>query len=130
MDIDQTRTFLVITAHGSFLEAARQLHLSQSTVSARIRRLEDELGTRLFVRNRAGASLTPTGRRFLEHAKCLVLMAASFITTGRLHRVPESPEYVHPAYMVNPRESDSPVLEQAVEGLRELTTKERAAHQR
>ncbi len=75
MDIDQARTFLAITAHGSFLEAARQLHLTQSTVSARIRRLEEELGTRLFVRNRSGASLTPAGRRFLNHAKRLVLTA-------------------------------------------------------
>lgn len=75
MDIDQARTFLAITAHGSFLEAARHLHLTQSTVSARIRRLEDELGVRLFVRNRAGASLTPAGRRFLDHAKRLVLTA-------------------------------------------------------
>jgi DNA-binding transcriptional LysR family regulator len=72
MDIQQARTFLAITAHGSFLEAARQLHLTQSTVSARIQRLEDELGARLFVRNRSGASLTAAGRRFLEHAKRLV----------------------------------------------------------
>jgi DNA-binding transcriptional LysR family regulator len=75
VDIDQARTFLAITAHGSFLEAAHQLHLTQSTVSARIRNLEDELGTRLFVRNRAGASLTPAGRRFLDYAKRLVLTA-------------------------------------------------------
>jgi len=39
MDIDQARTFFAITANGSFLEAARQLHLTQSTVSARIRQL-------------------------------------------------------------------------------------------
>jgi len=75
VDIDQARTFLTITAHGSFLEAARQLHLTQSTVSARIRRLEDELGTTLFRRNRAGASLTIAGRRFLDYAKRLVLTA-------------------------------------------------------
>ncbi|MCW8956105.1 MAG: LysR family transcriptional regulator [Gammaproteobacteria bacterium] len=279
MDIDQARTFLTITAHGSFLEASRQLHLTQSTISARIQRLEDELGSRLFIRNRAGASLTPAGRRFLEYAKRLVLtadqardevglperyrasiriggrialwegflpqlvgwmrrratdvvirsdigfedglmrsliegtldiglmytpthspgliverlfdetlvlvsthpddtgpgedyiyiewgpsfyaqhaqsypdlerpaqiasigwlgiqnilanggscflparMAADFIAAGRLHRVPESPEYIHPAYMVYPRETDNPVMEQAVEGLRELAVK-------
>ncbi len=75
MDIDQARTFLAITANGSFLEAAKQLHLTQSTVSARIQRLEEELGARLFVRNRAGTSLTPAGRRFLEYAKRLVLTA-------------------------------------------------------
>jgi len=76
MDIDQVRTFLAINAHGSFLEAARQLHLTQSTVSARIRRLEEELGARLFKRNRAGASLSPAGHRFLEYGKRLVLTAA------------------------------------------------------
>ena len=75
MDIDQARTFLAITANGSFLEAAKQLHLTQSTVSARIQRLEEELNARLFVRNRAGASLTPAGRRFLDYAKRLVLTA-------------------------------------------------------
>jgi DNA-binding transcriptional LysR family regulator len=73
MDIAQARTFLAIAAHGSFLEAARQLHLTQSTVSARIQRLEAELGARLFVRNRSGASLTSSGRRFQQHAKRLVL---------------------------------------------------------
>jgi len=75
VDIDQARTFLAITAGGSFLEAAHQLHVTQSTVSARILRLEDELGTRLFVRNRSGASLTPAGRRFLDYAKRLILTA-------------------------------------------------------
>jgi DNA-binding transcriptional LysR family regulator len=73
VDIDQARTFLTIAAHGSFLEAAKRLHLTQSTVSARIQNLEADLGAKLFVRNRAGASLTPAGRRFLQHAKNLVL---------------------------------------------------------
>jgi DNA-binding transcriptional LysR family regulator len=73
MEIDQARTFLAIAAHGSFLEAARRLHLTQSTVSARIQALEADLGAKLFVRNRAGATLTPAGRRFLQHAKTLLL---------------------------------------------------------
>ena len=73
MDFEQIRTFLSVAANGSFLEAARRLHVTQSTVSARIQNLEDYLGTRLFVRNRAGASLTPTGKRFLRHAKSLLL---------------------------------------------------------
>lgn len=73
MDFEQVRTFLSVAANGSFLEAAKRLHVTQSTVSARIQNLEDYLGTRLFVRNRAGASLTPTGKRFLRHAKSLLL---------------------------------------------------------
>jgi hypothetical protein len=47
--------------------------VTQSTVSARIQHLEADLGARLFVRNRSGASLTPAGRRFLQHANSLVL---------------------------------------------------------
>ena len=75
MDIEQVRTFLAIAANGSFLAAARQLHLTQSTVSARVQRLEEELDARLFVRNRSGASPTQAGRRFMEHAKRLLLTA-------------------------------------------------------
>ena len=73
MDIDQARTFLAIAAHGSFLEASNRLHITQSTVSARIQHLEADLGAKLFVRNRAGAVLTAAGRRFMQHAKTLVL---------------------------------------------------------
>ncbi|MFW5454758.1 LysR family transcriptional regulator [Thioalkalivibrio sulfidiphilus] len=73
MDTDQIRTFLAVAAYGSFLEAAERLHVTQSTVSARIQRLEADLGNRLFVRNRSGASLTAAGRRFLRHAKSLLL---------------------------------------------------------
>lgn len=75
MDIDQARTFLVIATQGSFQDASKQLHLTQSTISARIRNLEDELGARLFTRNRSGATLTPAGQRFLTYAKRLVLTA-------------------------------------------------------
>ena len=73
MDSEQVRTFLAVAAHGSFLEAANRVHVTQSTVSARIQSLEKFLGTSLFVRNRAGAVLTPAGRQFLRHAKTLML---------------------------------------------------------
>jgi DNA-binding transcriptional LysR family regulator len=73
MDIEQVRTFLAVAAHGSFQEAANRVHVTQSTVSARIQGLEQYLNARLFVRNRSGATLTAAGRRFLRHAKTLVL---------------------------------------------------------
>jgi len=76
MDTDQVRTFLAVVAHGSFQEAAGRLHVTQSTVSARIQALETTLGARLFLRSRAGASLTPAGRRFVRHAKSLMLTVA------------------------------------------------------
>lgn len=73
MDIEQIRTFLAVAANGSFLEASNRLHVTQSTVSARIQNLESYLGTRLFQRNRAGATLTQAGHRFMRHAKSLML---------------------------------------------------------
>jgi DNA-binding transcriptional LysR family regulator len=72
MDIDRARTFLEIVHCGSFLRAADRLHVTQTTVSARIRTLEDELGRQLFVRNRNGAQLTPAGREFERFAQSFV----------------------------------------------------------
>jgi DNA-binding transcriptional LysR family regulator len=72
MDISLARTFLAILDTGSFINAADVLHVTQSTVSARIRSLEDQLGMRLFVRDRSGATLTLAGRRFQRHAQGLV----------------------------------------------------------
>jgi LysR family transcriptional regulator, flagellar master operon regulator len=86
MDTEQVRTFLAVVAHGSFLEAATRLHVTQSTVSARIQALETRLGARLFVRNRAGASLTPAGRRFVRHAKSLMLTVAQALQDVGLPR--------------------------------------------
>ena len=54
MDIELARTFLEVIDAGSFLGAAARLHVTQSTVSARIRTLEERMGRRLFVRNKAG----------------------------------------------------------------------------
>lgn len=72
MDTEFARTFLAVTAAGNFVGAAAKLHVTQSTVSARIKTLEQQLGTPLFRRGRGGAELTAAGRRFLRHAKVLV----------------------------------------------------------
>ncbi|CAG0985555.1 HTH-type transcriptional regulator GltR [Rhodocyclaceae bacterium] len=72
MDIELARTFLAVAASGNFVGAADRLHITQSTVSARIQALESQLGTRLFRRGRSGAELTPAGQRFMRHAKTLV----------------------------------------------------------
>lgn len=72
MDTEWARTFQAIVTSGSFVGAARRLHITQSTVSARIRALEQQLGSRLFVRNKSGATLTPAGRHFMKHAATLI----------------------------------------------------------
>lgn len=72
METEFARTFLVVVAEGSFVNAASRLHVTQSTVSARVHALEEYLGCTLFVRNKAGAALTPAGQQFQKHASSLV----------------------------------------------------------
>ena len=72
MDIELARTFLAIVSAGSFVRAAERLHVSQTTVSARVRSLEQQLRRPLFIRNKTGASLTPAGEQFLRRAPTLV----------------------------------------------------------
>jgi DNA-binding transcriptional LysR family regulator len=76
MDTEQARTFLAIVTAGSFAGAADRLNVTPSTVSARIFALEELLGCRLFVRNKAGAVLTASGRQFQKHASTLVRTVA------------------------------------------------------
>jgi len=71
MDTELARTFLTVVAAGNFVSAAERLHVSQSTVSTRIHALETHLGCVLFVRNKAGTTLTPAGRQFQRHASTL-----------------------------------------------------------
>ncbi|MCB1462290.1 MAG: LysR family transcriptional regulator [Nitratireductor sp.] len=72
MNTEHARTFLAVADTGSFVAAAQRLHVTQSTVSARVRALEENLGRQLFIRNKAGAQLTSSGSRFLKHAGLMV----------------------------------------------------------
>ena len=72
MNIDLARTFLEIAETGNFNKAAERLAVTQSTVSMRIKALEDELGRSLFTRGKAGAELTAAGIQFQRYASTMV----------------------------------------------------------
>lgn len=72
MDIELARTFLAIARSGSFGTAAAHLHVTQTTVTARVQRLEDALGCQLFVRGPQGARLSDDGHGFVPYATRLV----------------------------------------------------------
>ena len=72
MDIDLLRTFLEVHRTRHFGRAADNLYLSQSAISARIRHLEDQVGTPLFTRDRNDIRLTAVGKRLLPHAESIV----------------------------------------------------------
>ncbi len=62
------RAFLEIAATGSFQLAAEKLFVTQSTISARIKVLEEQLNRPLFIRKRNGSELTAGGHHFYRHA--------------------------------------------------------------
>ena len=71
MDTQLLKTFLEIYRTRHFGQAAENLHLSQSAVSARIRLLEEELGVSLFTRDRNNIQLTAAGQKLLRHAESI-----------------------------------------------------------
>lgn len=69
MDLQQIKYFLAVVDFGTFLAAAEQVHVSQPTLSAGVRKLEDSLNVRLFHRGSRAATLTAAGELFLAHAR-------------------------------------------------------------
>lgn len=72
MDVNLARTFLMVAETGSFIDAGRRMNITQSTVSARIKVLEELLGRPLFARSKSGAELTAAGEQFQKHALAIV----------------------------------------------------------
>jgi DNA-binding transcriptional LysR family regulator len=68
MTLQQLRYFLATCQHGSFAAAADALYLAQPSVAEQIRRLEQELGVRLFFRTGRRLELTDPGRQLQSHA--------------------------------------------------------------
>lgn len=68
-DWDHLRVFLQLARTPRLAEAAPQLGVDQSTVSRRIRRLEQRLGSRLFDRSNQGYTLTTQGQALVAHAE-------------------------------------------------------------
>jgi LysR family nitrogen assimilation transcriptional regulator len=73
----QFKYFISIVEHGSFTKAAERLFIAQSALSMQMKKLEDELGTALFIRNANGISLTPAGDAFLRHAHLVTAQVAA-----------------------------------------------------
>jgi DNA-binding transcriptional LysR family regulator len=74
LSIKQVRYFIAAADAGQVSQAAIELNVSQSAVTAAIKQLEDDLSVRLFDRQPSGVALTAEGTRFLQHAR--IIMAA------------------------------------------------------
>ena len=76
LDTDQLRSFMAIVDSGSFTRAAERVHKTQSAVSMHIRRLEEQLGRALFVKNGRGVKLSGDGQRLVEFAREMLRIEA------------------------------------------------------
>ena len=71
-ELVRLKSFLVAAEHLNFSEAAKQLHLAQSTISHHIKTLEKEMGTEMFDRSGGGLAITEAGRLLLPWARKLI----------------------------------------------------------
>src|SRR5580692_8138732 len=77
MELRQLEYLVAVAEEASFTRAAGRVHISQSGVSAQIRRLEHELGATLIDRSARAARLTDAGAAALPHARAALAAAAA-----------------------------------------------------
>ena len=134
MDFSLLKSFTAVADEKSFSTAAKHLFISQQSLSKQIAKLEEELGTTLFVRSRP-LSLTPDGKQFLQTAKEILQLkqqyeessshsfsGSHFIHVGIEHTVARAilpyvlPQYLkdHPDTYVKVTEESPAVLHKSI----------------
>jgi DNA-binding transcriptional LysR family regulator len=83
MELRHLRYFVAIAEERSFTRAAERLWIAQPGLSTQMRRLEAELGVKLFERRTRGVDLTHAGELFLERARVTIAAAETAAATGR-----------------------------------------------
>src|ERR1700722_20826193 len=73
-DTELLRSFVAVAQNGGFTRAAKMLNSTQSTISAQIRRLEDEAGRALFVRSTRSVQLTSAGEMLLGYSRTILCL--------------------------------------------------------
>jgi len=79
ISLKQLRYYLTAAKHKSIRQAAKELQISQPSLSAQLKLLEETLGMPLFERTRGGITLTPIGRELIPESKAAVDAAQSII---------------------------------------------------
>ncbi|MFJ5407728.1 putrescine utilization regulator PtrR [Pectobacterium punjabense] len=83
MDLTQLRMFCLVAETGSVARAAEQLHRVPSNLTTRLRQLELELGTDLFIREKQRLRLSPIGHNFLCYAQRILALSEEAISMTR-----------------------------------------------
>ncbi len=72
MTLQQLKYMIIVAERGSITEAAKELYISQPSLSGAIKEVEKESGITIFSRCRAGVALTKEGMEFLGYARQVV----------------------------------------------------------
>ena len=88
--IRQLQYLIALAEHGSFSKAAKNCNVTQSTLSAGIKELENLLGHNVVDRSNRRAALTPLGKMILEDAKAVIARAADITARARTLEQPLS----------------------------------------
>ncbi len=127
MELVQLKYYVTIADTLSFTKAAQQLHVSQPALSYQMKRLESELGARLFDRGRRKIALTSDGEVFLPLAQAVLFRADEAIRVFREHLGVEAGQvrmgcnpsvatYLVPSLLASFRQNFPRVRVQLVEG--------------
>lgn len=104
MTLQQLKYFIAIADCGSINEAAKQLYISQPTLSNALRELETEIGLTLFARTNKGIHLLAEGFEFLGYAR-QVIEQTSLLEEKYLHSAPRKHRFCvstqHYSFAVN-----------------------------
>lgn len=73
MDMKELKYLAVLAEEESISRAAERLYMAQSSLSQFLHQFESEIGTKLFVRTSKGITPTYSGKRFIEHAREILL---------------------------------------------------------
>lgn len=90
IDSRQLRTFIALAHSGSFTQAGREVHLTQSAISHAIKALENDLGAQLFHREGKSVYLTHAGVELLSHAESIVQIMSQ--ARASLNTLDQSPK--------------------------------------
>lgn len=88
MEIRQLQTFCIVAEELNLTRAAARLHITQPPLSRKIQQLEEEIGSRLFVRSSQGIALTPTGQFLYDQALQIIEKVEN--TTSTIRRMERS----------------------------------------
>jgi len=76
LDTDQLKSFIAIVDTGSFTRAAEQVHKTQSAVSMNIRKIEETLGKKLFLKDGRNVKLSTDGEKLVDYARDILKLEA------------------------------------------------------